>query len=190
MSFETIQLPVGGFDGNFSYVLKNRGQAAVIDPTGDLEMILGALAALEPRFILITHGHRDHVEQLANLRSRFDIPALRFENLKDGELIPLGDGKVQALFTPGHSPDGVCYLAGNALFTGDTLFVDYIGFGKVDELYESLKRLRGLPDDTLVYPGHDYGRAPYSTIGAEKRGNPFFREQTLAEFREIYKTLD
>jgi glyoxylase-like metal-dependent hydrolase (beta-lactamase superfamily II) len=95
---------------------------------------------------------------------------------------------VQVLHTPGHTPDGCCFLAGKALFTGDTLFVGECGRvdladSDVEAMYDSLmRRLFELPDDLVVYPGHDYGRTSTSTIGREKRENYVLRPRTLPQF--------
>ncbi|MDD4818489.1 MAG: hydroxyacylglutathione hydrolase family protein [Victivallaceae bacterium] len=188
IKFEVIQLAVGGFDKNFSYLLVRNGRAALVDPTGDLRKIEDARRGFELDFILLTHRHPDHT---ANLNHFPGTPVFEFANLTDGEKIPLGgDGEIKAIFTPGHSRDSVCYLAGDALFTGDTLFVDYIGFGKAEQLFNSLKRLKKLPDATTVWPGHDYGHAPHSTIGAEKAGNIYFRAAGLDEFKAVFARLD
>jgi len=108
------------------------------------------------------------------------------KELKDGEELPLGDKKIRVIHTPGHSPGSSCFLIENNLFTGDTLFVgaagrtDLVG-GSLDQLISSLKKLIELPPDTIVWPGHDYGERPYSTIGDEKKENLYITDFIYGE---------
>jgi len=186
MMFAVCQVAVGGCDHNFSYVVESSGRSAVIDPAGDAEKIFAAIAGTRFETVLLTHLHPDHCDAAW----RFPVPARSFCDLRDVQEIALGGGIVRVLRTPGHTPDSLCFLAGNALFTGDTLFVDYVGYGDAYALYKSLAMLRGLPDDTVVYPGHDYGREPFSTIGIEKTRNPYFREQPFADFARLHREMD
>ncbi len=99
--------------------------------------------------------------------------------VKDGEQIKIGNLSIDVIHTPGHSPGGICLLCKGNLFTGDTLFVG--GIGRTDlpgashsQFMKSIKeKLLNLPDETIVWPGHDYGPSPSSTIGLEKRSNPW-----------------
>ncbi len=99
--------------------------------------------------------------------------------VEDGDKIEVGDESLEVIHTPGHSPGGMCLLGGGHVFTGDTLFVG--GIGRTDlpgasmqEFSKSIKeRLLTLPEDTIVWPGHNYGFTPSSTIGNEKKSNPF-----------------
>jgi hydroxyacylglutathione hydrolase len=99
--------------------------------------------------------------------------------VKDGDLIAVGEVSLKVIHTPGHSPGGICLLSDGNLFTGDTLFVG--GIGRTDlpgsserQFLESIKeKLLKLPDETIVWPGHDYGNRPKSTIGLEKATNPW-----------------
>ncbi|MDI6796769.1 MAG: MBL fold metallo-hydrolase [Desulfatibacillaceae bacterium] len=99
--------------------------------------------------------------------------------LKQGDTIGVGNASLSVIETPGHTAGGICLLGENNLFTGDTLFVGNVGRtdlpgGDARQLLASIRqRLYTLPDDTIVWPGHDYGPAPYSTIGREKALNPF-----------------
>jgi glyoxylase-like metal-dependent hydrolase (beta-lactamase superfamily II) len=96
------------------------------------------------------------------------------------DIIPFGSQHIQILHTPGHSPGSICLLVENNLFTGDSLFVD-AGAGRVDlpgsdlnTLFHSLEtKISPLSDQTVVWPGHDYGERPWSTIGLEKKNNPY-----------------
>lgn len=101
--------------------------------------------------------------------------------VKDGDTIDIGKVSLEVIHTPGHSPGGICLLCRGNLFTGDTLFVGGIGRTDLpgashDQFMKSLQqRLMTLPDDTVVWPGHDYGPQPSSTIGLEKQVNPWLR---------------
>jgi glyoxylase-like metal-dependent hydrolase (beta-lactamase superfamily II) len=106
--------------------------------------------------------------------------------LQDGDAIVIGQTVLNVLHTPGHTPGGICLYHDGHVFTGDTLFVgsagrtDLIG-GSLETLIASLeKRLVGLPPETIVWPGHDYGETPSSTIGRELRENPYITDFILA----------
>ena len=107
--------------------------------------------------------------------------------LKDNEEIKVGKIKIKIIHTPGHTKGAVCLLFDNKLITGDTLFVGAIGRtdlpgGDAIKLFESLQKLKKLDDKIEIYPGHDYGEAPFSTIGGEKKSNPYFMCKTKEEF--------
>lgn len=99
--------------------------------------------------------------------------------LTDGDIIAIGETELRVIHTPGHSPGSICIYADGNLFTGDTLFVGAVGRtdlagGSAPTLLSSIReKLYTLPDETIVWPGHDYGEAPASTIGREKAENPF-----------------
>lgn len=124
----------------------------------------------------LTHTPRS---MLAMFGGRPSPPADQM--VKDGEIIRAGDVSLKVLHTPGHSPGGICLYGGGAVFTGDTLFVG--GLGRTDLpggswqiLLESIRtKLLTLPDETIVYPGHNYGPAPKSTIKQERLFNPFLK---------------
>lgn len=183
MIFE--QIAVGG-DRNFAYLVgdERTRQAALIDPGSGPELAVrrSGLLGVEIRFVLHTHGHQDHtggnlaVQQLTGARlaafAGGDLP------LQDGDLLHLGELDIKTLHTPGHTTDSVCFLAGENLVTGDTLFVGKIGGTHDRESafleYRALKeKICTLPPETRVWPGHDYGTRPSSTVGEELRTNPF-----------------
>ena len=105
--------------------------------------------------------------------------------LKDGDVIEVGTLKVNVIHTPGHTPGSVCYLVSGNLFTGDTLFVGAVGRtdltgASLETLLNSLeKKLLPLPAETIVWPGHDYGETPTSTIGREMEENPYITDFIL-----------
>ena len=186
------QLAVGGFDHNFSYLISSGGEAALVDPTGSLEVLRSALhVGLTLRYILLTHHHRDHCGAVSAIFSDTPVPVLGHKDFADRERIALGDDFIEVIFTPGHTTDSVCYRAGDALLTGDTLFVDYIGFGRPRRLFETLRQvIYPLPDELIVYSGHDYGHAPFTTLGEQKRNNQYLRCATYEEFRNAFRKLD
>ncbi len=204
MPFQVRQLAVGGFDHNFSYlVTASNGDAALVDPTGDAEVIRKAVAeagAVTPRYILLTHGHLDHTQALGEVSVFFDAPVIAHPihplagklRLTERTLLPFGDGGIQPVFTPGHSRDSVCYRLSDdsALFSGDVLFVGCVGFCRSKEMFQSLtKKILPLADSLVVYSGHDYGEVPFRTLGEEKKHNPFLRCSTLEEFKELLRQL-
>lgn len=185
------QIAVGVMD-NFSYLVgcDKMRQALVIDPGGDPNHAVTAANKenLKITFIVNTHGHGDHTAGNAGLKAKTGAPVLihqldadrypeadRFLSDDDGQL-QLGEVTFDIIHTPGHTPGGICLYASGNLFTGDTLFVgdsgrtDLAG-GHRPTLGASIRRLMTLPDDTVVWPGHDYGPTPTSTIGWEKRHN-------------------
>ena len=107
--------------------------------------------------------------------------------LKDGDIVPFGKIELTVIHTPGHTPGGICLYVENNLFTGDTLFVGAVGRtdlpgGSLETLLGSIKeRILSLPDNTIIWPGHDYGRSPTSTIALEKRENPYITDFKLVE---------
>lgn len=159
---------------------------------------------LVPKFILLTHSHGDHIGAIKELKDKYtDLkvyihkdeeqmimdPVLNLsrltqmepvsveadETFEDGKVFKLGETEIKAIHTPGHSPGGICYLVGNTLFSGDTLFRLSVGrsdfyLGDQDQLINSIKtKLLTLPDEVEVYPGH----GPATTIGQERERNPF-----------------
>jgi hydroxyacylglutathione hydrolase len=146
----------------------------VVDPS-EASCVLDVLAkkGLRPTHLLATHHHADHIGGIAALKKTFGCTVLSAEPhriaqtdmcVKDGDTLKLGDWTITVLGTPGHTSGSVCYYAmhpaaGSMLYSGDTLFC--FGCGRpfecsAETLYQSLKRLSTLPDDTLVCPGHDY----------------------------------
>jgi glyoxylase-like metal-dependent hydrolase (beta-lactamase superfamily II) len=117
------------------------------------------------------------------------------KKVMDGATFPLGDLEIEILHTPGHTPDAICLYVGDAVFTGDTLFVGKVGgtdFGQGARAeYASLhEKLMALPEDTRVFPGHDYGTSAQSTIGAEKETNPFLVQPDFESFVDLKKNWD
>ncbi len=190
------QILVGNM-ANFTYILADDNSAVVIDPSWDLDKIFAILKKhdLTLQYIINTHSHFDHTlgnDQLkaitgAKVAMYKDAPLEKDLYLDEGSIIRLANLEINVLYTPGHTKDSICLLIDKILFTGDTLFVENCGRtdlpgGDAGELYDSLQRLAMLDDDIVIYPGHDYGSKPYSTIGYEKSNSMVFKPKSKEEF--------
>ena len=186
-----------GMYGENTYLVTDyaTGYKAVIDPGYyDLEVRMDIQNNAYLKYLLLTHGHHDHflaaqqyVDEYSTVRfaaPEKDIALIESQGypcpkpgvlLKEGDVITLGETEFKVIETPGHTGGGVCFLSGNVLFTGDTLFRLSVGrtdlpTGDWSELLRSIKeKLYTLDEDIIVYPGHG---AP-TTIGYEKKANPF-----------------
>jgi len=181
------QIPSGG-DRNFGYLIgcERTRLGAVIDPSPDpLPCFRKAEEYhLDIIYLVNTHTHFDHTGGNDYFKSRKNsqLVVSRFGVfgdmlVDDGQELSLGEMNLTFIYTPGHTNDCVCIKAGNELMTGDTLFVGKVGGTSTRDAamkeFESLKKLMELDDNVRVWPGHDYGLSPSSTIGNEKKENPF-----------------
>lgn len=192
----------------YTYLLgdEQTRQALLIDPVReqvDRDLKLIDELGLKLAYVLDTHVHADHVTGAGLLRERTGATTAGGKSgakcvdrrLAHGEPIEVGAIKLVALETPGHTDDSLSFLVGNMVFTGDALFVR--GTGRTDfqngdpgRLYDSITEvLFTLPDDTLVYPGHDYRGMTVSTVGEEKRHNPRVGGKGRDEFIRIMRSL-
>ena len=194
---EIVQCRVGS--DNFAYLVTcpATAQAMAVDPGRDPEVLLGELRRRSLTLVLLanTHGHADHTAGnaavLAATGARHaahpaDLPGVDLP-LGEGSLLSVGKLKVAVLHTPGHTPGSLVFHVGDALLTGDTLFVSRCGRADLPgsdpaALYHSLGRLGAFPGPTRVYPGHDYGPQPSSTIAWERANNPYLRCPDLDSF--------
>jgi glyoxylase-like metal-dependent hydrolase (beta-lactamase superfamily II) len=176
------------------------GDCAVVDPAYEVDRVLKAIAERGWRVttILVTHTHHDHVDGVEEMAARTgaetrvgagELTGLRrfapqapVRPIADGEVVHVGGEALRAITTPGHTVDARSYYhdepGARAVATGDTLFVGGVGRtdlpgGHAPTLWHSLQRLAALPEETRIYPGHDYGQTPTSTIGWERTANPY-----------------
>ncbi|MBU9888290.1 MAG: MBL fold metallo-hydrolase [Candidatus Omnitrophica bacterium] len=190
------QIPVG-YMQNFAYLIgdKKTGECAVVDPAWDVDAVLREAEADGMKVVacVLTHTHFDHCNGVETLVERTGAKVYVHEKeapylkelkpylvlTREGSTLKIGLFAMTFLHTPGHTEGSQCLLVGDRLVTGDTLFVGACGRcdlpgGDGRKMQESLKRLAGLDASLKVYPGHAYGE-PSSTIGEQKRTNPFMK---------------
>ena len=183
-------------------------EALIIDPVlENVEDYIKILNQLNLKLVKVidTHIHADHVTGAGKLRDKTKCVTIMGEHtptdavevkVKDDEIIELDRFKIRALYTPGHTSDSFCFLMNNYLFSGDTLLIN--GTGRTDfqngsskDAYNSIfNRLLKLPDETLLYPAHDYKGETVSTIGKEKRSNPRLQVKNVDEYIDIMNNLN
>jgi len=195
--------------GTYSYLLASRagGEALILDPVLDkVERYCQLLRELDLRLVqaVDTHLHADHVTGLGELRDRTQCVTIMGEQSKadvvamrvtDGDTLTIEGISLEVMYTPGHTDDSYCYLMGDRVFTGDTLLIR--GTGRTDfqngsarAQYQSIfGRLLKLPDETLVFPAHDYKGDTVSTIAEERRYNPRLQVSSMEEYVELMGRL-
>lgn len=208
MALYVRQLQLGPME-NFVYLVGQAGAAevAAIDPAWDVEALTRAAAEDGKRIAcaVVSHCHHDHVNGLPELLRRMDVPVyaqkkeLEFsadlravgyamKGVDPGDVIRIGPLQAKLLHTPGHTPGSHCLLAEDALLSGDTVFVNACGRcdlrgGDPAEMFRSIDQvLTRLPPETRLFPGHDYGDVPVSSIAREREKNPYFQHHDLASF--------
>jgi glyoxylase-like metal-dependent hydrolase (beta-lactamase superfamily II) len=206
--FTVIEQLRVGLD-NFCYVIycSLQKKAAVVDPGFDATKSLHFLAAnhLLLEYVILTHYHSDHSAETKQLKmvvssckivaSQEDgrrLPVKPDVTISDGSQLKIGSVVLSFLLTPGHTPGGICIIVDKkALLTGDTLFIGDCGRtdlpgGSLETMFQTLqKKIMSLPDDLIVFPGHDYGEKPFDSLGNQKRTNKTLRARTLQEFSQI-----
>jgi hydroxyacylglutathione hydrolase len=193
------QIPVGSML-NFSYIVYDEKNSigAIIDPSWDLEKLLVFLEKnnITAKYIINTHTHFDHILGNDHISEITKAKIIQHEksmqkkerSVVDHENISIGELNLEVLYTPGHSEDSICLIVNKeSIITGDTLFVG--NCGRVDlpgsnpeKMYDSLSKVANLDDSLVVYPGHNYGSTPTSTILNEKTNNPMLNFKTKEAF--------
>ena len=183
-------------------------EALIIDPVIEHTYIYtDLLNDLDLRLVKVidTHIHADHISAMAELKERTNCQTVMGEHsksevvnlkVKDNDKIIIDGINLEALYTPGHTDDSYCFLMNDRIFTGDTLLINGTGRtdfqnGSASEAYDSLfNKVLKLPEETLVYPAHDYKGNRFSTIGNEKKNNPRLQVNSAAEYAEIMDNLN
>ena len=183
-------------------------EAVIIDPViENVESYIKLLNELDLKLVKVidTHIHADHVTGASKLKKATNCSTLMGEHtpadaveikVKDDEIIKIDQIEIKAMYTPGHTSDSYSFLMDNCLFSGDTLLIN--GTGRTDfqngsskDAYNSIfNRLLKLPEDTILYPGHDYNGKESSTIGNEKKFNPRLQVKNVDEYVELMSNLN
>jgi glyoxylase-like metal-dependent hydrolase (beta-lactamase superfamily II) len=194
-------------------------EVALVDPAWAIDALFEHAESRGFQVVatLVTHYHQDHVggemygQRIEGLKELLERKGMKIYTnateadglrkvtgisesdlvrVDSGDTVRIGDVEIEFLHTPGHTPGSQCFLAGDALIAGDTLFVQ--GCGRVDlpgsnpdDMFASLRKLAALPDSTVLYPGHNYAGDTSSPLGEEKRRNPYLRIPTLERWREL-----
>ena len=183
-------------------------EALIIDPVlENVDNYLKLLTELDLKLVKVidTHIHADHVTGASKLKDKTKCVTIMGENtpadsveikVKDEEIIKLDHLKIKTLYTPGHTSDSYSFLMDDYLISGDTLLIN--GTGRTDfqngnskDAYNSIfNKLLKLPEETLLYPAHDYKGEKVSTIGKEKKQNPRLQVNSVDEYVEIMNNLN
>ena len=183
-------------------------EAVIIDPViENVESYISILNELELKLVKVidTHIHADHVTGASKLKQSTNCSTIMGEHtpadtvdikLKDDDIIKIDQLEIKAMYTPGHTSDSYSFSMDNYLFSGDTLLIN--GTGRTDfqngsskDAYNSIfNRLLKLPEDTILYPGHDYNGKESSTIGNEKKFNPRLQVKNVDEYVELMSNLN
>ena len=194
----------------FTYLIASSEgrEALIIDPViENVDNYIQLLNELDLKLVKVidTHIHADHVTGASKLKDKTKCitimgdhtPADSVEiKVKDGELIKLDQLELRAIYTPGHTSDSFSFLMNNYLFSGDTLLINGTGRtdfqnGNAKDAYDSIfNKLLKLPDETLLYPAHDYKGENVSTIGKEKKLNPRLQVENVNQYIEIMNNLN
>jgi len=183
----------------YSYILSSENEALIIDPHISLPDEYRKYLTknkLTLKFIVDTHTHADHFSSAAVLKKQFNAQVLMHEKaissvadkrLKDNDQINIGTAGVKVIYTPGHTDDAISLYGQGRLFSGDVLLIGSVGRtdfqnGSPESMFDTLQKLKTLPDETILCPGHDYHEQRLSTIAKEKQDNPFLKETNKETF--------
>ena len=201
------------FDKNsstFSYLIasKKGREALIIDPVlENVDYYITLLKELDLKLIKVidTHIHADHITGASQLNKKTNCCTIMGEHtpadsvqikIKENEIIKIDRLKMRAIYTPGHTSDSYSFLMNNLLFSGDTLLINGTGRtdfqnGNAKDAYHSIfSKLLKLPEETILYPGHDYNGKKKSTLGNEKKFNPRLQVKSENEYEEIMNSLN
>ena len=209
------QIEIGPMQ-NYVYLIGSTEtrKAAVVDAAWDINEIvrIAVQDEMEITHALVTHTHPDHVgggfagmniagvtELLEKSKAKVVVHKAEAEFIKglspsdmiktdNGDKVDVGGLEIQLMHTPGHTPGSQCFLVGNRVVSGDTLFIDACGRvdfpgGNPEQMYYSLtQKLMALPDDMILFPGHNYAPLKHATMGEQKKSNPYLKFSSLKQF--------
>jgi len=201
------------FDNNsstYTYLIasKKGREALIIDPVlENIDIYIKNLNELDLKLVKVidTHIHADHITGASQLNKKTNCCTIMGEHtpaesvqikVKEDEIIKLDGLKIKTIYTPGHTSDSYSFLMNNLIFSGDTLLINGTGRtdfqnGNAKDAYHSIfGKLLKLPEDTILYPGHDYNGKKMSTIGNEKKFNPRLQVNSENEYEEIMNNLN
>ena len=183
-------------------------EALIIDPVlENIEQYIKLLNELDLKLVKVidTHIHADHITAASKLKNKTNCTTIMGEHtpsnaveikVKDNEIIYVDKLEIKVIYTPGHTRDSYSFLMNNYLFSGDTLLINGTGRtdfqgGNSEDSYNSIfNRLLKLPEETLLYPAHDYNDQKVSTIGKEKKLNPRLQVDSVSEYTDIMNNLN
>jgi len=183
-------------------------EALIIDPIlENIEQYIKLLNELDLKLVKVidTHIHADHITAASKLKNKTNCTTIMGEHtpsntveikVKDNEIIYVDKLEIKVIYTPGHTKDSYSFLMNNYLFSGDTLLINGTGRtdfqgGNSEDSYNSIfNKLLKLPEETLLYPAHDYNDQKVSTIGKEKKFNPRLQVDNVSEYTDIMNNLD
>ena len=183
----------------YSYILSSQSEALIIDPHISLPETYAKYLKknnLTLKYIVDTHTHADHFSSAAILKEKYKAPVLMHEKaisqvadkrLNEGDELTIGSKIFKILYSPGHTDDTINLYGQGIIFTGDVLLIGSVGRtdfqnGSHESMFDTLQKLKALPDETIVYPAHDYNGRKSSTIAKEKATNPFMQETDKERF--------
>jgi sulfur dioxygenase len=201
------------FDKNsstYTYLIaSSKGrEALIIDPVLDnIEQYIKLLNELDLKLVKVidTHIHADHITAASKLKNKTNCTTIMGEHtpsdaveikVKDNEIIYVDKLEIKVIYTPGHTKDSYSFLMNDYLFSGDTLLINGTGRtdfqgGNSEDSYNSIfNRLLKLPEETLLYPAHDYNGQTVSSIGKEKKFNPRLQVGSVSEYTDIMNNLN
>jgi len=183
-------------------------EALIIDPVlENIEQYIKLLNELDLKLVKVidTHIHADHITAASKLKNKTNCTTIMGEHTpsnaveiraKDNEIIYVDKLEIKVIYTPGHTKDSYSFLMNDCLFSGDTLLINGTGRtdfqgGNSEDSYNSIfNRLLKLPEETLLYPAHDYNDQKVSTIGKEKKFNPRLQVDSVSEYTDIMNNLN
>ena len=194
----------------YTYIIGSRPEAEglIIDPVLDnVTQYIEVLNKYKLQLVKVidTHIHADHISGASELKDKTNCTTIMGQHtpsdvveikVKDNELINVEGFKLKAIYTPGHTSDSYSFLMDDKVFTGDTLLINGTGRtdfqnGSAEDSYRSIfERLLKLPENTLLYPAHDYNGKKFSNIGNEKKFNPRLQVKNVDEYKEIMNNLN